>query len=104
MSNGFVNVNDIDEDYSALLCQTNKTDCCHIIPNRAGEWYFSNGSLVGRNHYPQQYDLFYRSRGHQVVYLNRHGNPSERGRFYCVLPDANNIDQTVFVNIGKLSN
>ena len=36
MNDGFVNVDNIDEDDSALLCQTNKTNCCKIsryVPN-----------------------------------------------------------------------
>ena len=101
-SNGFVNADDIGERYSALLCQTNKTDCCRY--NQRGEWYFPNGSRVELARFYPQYDLYYRNRGDQVVRLNRRGNPSERGRFFCILPDANDIDQTVFVNIGKLSN
>ena len=102
MNNGFVNVNDIGEYDSALLCQTNKTNCCLGPNNRFGEWYFPNGSPVGKfKHYPS-YDSFYRNRDDKIVRLNRHGNPSERGRFYCILPDANDIDQTVFVNIGML--
>lgn len=28
--------------------------------------------------------------------------PPERGQFYCKIPDANDVNQTVYVNICKL--
>jgi hypothetical protein len=99
-NNSYVGIDDIGEDDDALLCHTNKTDCCHESYNRAGEWYFPNGMIVkieGRSA-----DEFYRDRRAQVVRLNRRqGTFTVRGLFRCEVPDANNKWQTIYVNIGK---
>ena len=46
---GYVNIDDIGEgDFSALLCHTNKEDCCKGVMSRAGaEWYFPNRTKIG---------------------------------------------------------
>jgi hypothetical protein len=36
-----------------------------------------------------------------VVRLNRQGNPTERGRFHCEVPNAAGVNVTVYVNIGE---
>jgi hypothetical protein len=33
--------------------------------------------------------------------LNRYGNPSERGRFRCEVPNAAGVNVATYVNIGK---
>jgi hypothetical protein len=33
--------------------------------------------------------------------LNRYGNPSERGRFRCEVPNAAGVMVTMHVNIGE---
>ena len=95
-----MNVDDIGVEEAALLCHTNKTNCCGL-PNRAGEWYFPNGTRVGIKGVSQ--DEFYRNRGPQVVRLNRRQgtlNFTDRGLFRCEVPDSRNVNQTVYVNIG----
>ena len=88
-------------DDAALLCHTDKPDCCDK-PNKAGEWYYPNGTIVGIK--AESQDEFYRNRGTQVVRLN-HRNESftERGLFQCEIPDSSNMTQTVYVHIGILS-
>ena len=93
-----MNVDDIGEGGDALLCHTNKSDCCYR--NRAGEWYYPDETNVGIKGYLPPENLFYRNRGQSVVLLNRCGNPAERGLFRCRVPDANNLLQTIYVNIG----
>ena len=103
----YVNVNDIgDDDSTALLCHTNKTDCCGQPPYRAGDWYYPNGTQVG----PVGYNIatghtsyFFRNRGAQVVRLKRARHPSERGRFCCQVPNAISVVQSICVNVGMLS-
>ena len=100
---GFVDVEDIGEDDTPdnhLLCLTNDTNCCgDSDPGGAkGNWFFpdrtslrapiasfsdSNGS-----------NFFYTKRGTRVIRLQRHNNPSERGRFRCVL-----YGSTIYANI-----
>ena len=73
--------------------------------NRAGEWYFPNNMIsvgtMDSNTEAGHTNYFFRNRGNQAVRLVRVGTPSERGLFYCQVPDANNIIQTIYVNIGK---
>ena len=33
--------------------------------------------------------------------LYRQGSPTERGRFRCEIPNAINVNATLYVNIGK---
>ena len=103
-----MDVDDIGEgDAAALLCHTNKVDCCTNIMSqtRAGEWYsLGNEEMkVGTLGKPPHNNLFYRDRGTSVVRLNRRGSPQERGRFRCEVPNANGITQKVYVNIGMSS-
>ena len=99
-NDSYVDVDVIGEGANALLCRTDKLSCCGEPPNRAGEWYFPNGTMVGIQGGTQ--DEFYRDRATQVVRLNhRQGTFTERGLFRCEVPDASNTVQTVYVNIGK---
>lgn len=83
---------------SAIQCMTNKEICCR--KDKTGEWYFPDRSLV-----PKEYlaSVFYRNRDDNgAVNLNRFDNiMTPTGRYCCQVPDANNIHQTLYVNIGK---
>ena len=93
-----MDVDAIGENETALLCHTDKPDCCDK-PNKAGEWYYPNGTIVGIK--AESQDEFYRNRGTQVVRLNhRNGSFTERGLFQCEIPDSSNMNQTVYVHIG----
>ena len=100
-NNGYVDVDNIGENDAALLCHTNKIECCDF-PNRIGEWYFpcNKTMKVGTLGDPARNNTFYRNRGPSIVRLNCRGNPSQRGCFRCEVPDANNVNQIIFVNIG----
>ena len=102
-NNSYVYVDDIGRGDDALLCHTNKTDCCIYPPNRAGEWYYPNGTQVGILGY-YYFDEFYRNRGIQVVRLNRghyrQGIFTAKGLFRCEVPDSDNNWQFIFINIG----
>ena len=104
-NNSYVDVDNIGVNDNALLCHTNKSTCCETpTAYRAGHWYFPNEmpvKILGSN--PPE-NVFYRNRGPSIVRLNRRGNPSERGRFQCEVPDANTIIQRIFVDIGMLFN
>ena len=102
-NDSYVDVDDIGGDNEgALLCQTDKTGCC--TNPQVGEWYFPDMTSVKSYSLSRVHgeNFFYRNRNDRVVRLIRHGAPSERGLFYCQLPNANNIVQTIYVNIGKL--
>ena len=100
---GYVDADQIGLRSNALMCHTNKTDCCGHPFDRAGHWYFPNGTQVDsytNNILEANYQFYFRDRRNSVVRLQTLGNPPERGRFYCEVPDANGRNQTVYVNIG----
>ena len=85
---------------SGVQCITDRMPCCGTKPNRAGEWFFPNGSVV-----PIQSiaTTFHRTRGDDgTVNLNRLSSDVmvPTGRFCCVLPDATSTEVTVCANIG----
>ena len=96
-----MDVDDIGEgNDAALLCHTDKTDCCNAH-NRAGEWYYPNGTTVGIRYTGEANLEFYRDRGTRVVRLNhRQGISTERGCFRCEIPDSRDILQNIYINIG----
>ena len=99
-NDSYVDVDDIGSGGDALLCHTNKTDCCGELPNRAGEWYPGYSEDTVGTQRTSNYE-FYRDRGPQVVRLNhRKGFSPARGRFRCEVPDANYNMQTRYINIG----
>ena len=69
-----------------------------------GHWYLPDGTQVGS--FTQKKDdptlnFFSRDRHTGVVRLNRQGNPMERGRFRCEVPNAAGVNVIVYVNIGE---
>ena len=97
-NNSYVNAADIDNtDDGALLCCTDKPGCCGNASNREGQWYFPDGMTVRYNNTQG----FRRNRGSGVVRLKRNGASTDRGLFYCEIPDASSENQTVYVHIGK---
>ena len=92
-----INIREIGENDEALICQTDRRPCCQS-PYRAGEWFYPNGSLLtiegsGRD--------LYRNRGDNgVVRLNRRNNALfPTGIYHCEVPDAININRTVYVSL-----
>lgn len=110
-NDGYVLASDIGTDFSAVICNTNKSDCCRVADNPNGTahgyWYYPDGSEVpsyttqeGTN--PTR-DYFFRDRFIGIVRLNRHGIPPERnrGRFRCEIPNVNGVTVIQYVNIGE---
>lgn len=94
-------------DMEGLLCHTDKIDCCASgqVPGEGtlGHWYFPNGTVVdsrSSNTDAGRADFFFRNRFQSVVRLLRVGNPLETGLFRCEVPDASNVNQTLYVNVG----
>ena len=109
-SDGYVAVSDIGIGSTGLHCNTDRSDCCrgfdHPRGIAQGHWYLPNGIEVmtfteedwAR---PEPDDFFSRDRRVGVVRLNHNGNPTDRGRFRCEIPDTNGVTVTLHVNIGK---
>ena len=102
-NNSLVTLEDIGEwDYS-LLCLTDLTACCR--PPYTGywrpvrNWFFPNGTRVPSPGEP--WDV-YRSRGWMVVHLH-HRRGGVTGIYSCVIPDATNVTQTIYIGVYTAS-
>ena len=103
-------------DGAALECITDLVDCCGtesgspVSRTQHGDWFFPDGTNVeldsGNSH-------FLVNRGPNEVINGQYFNGSvrlfrrfsaipERGRFRCELPNADGVDQTIYVNICEL--
>ena len=91
---------DIGEGAAALHCTTDRDGCCRT--ERAGEFYFPNGTWVPVLGADPSIRTYYRSRGSRFIRLNRRDNAMETGQFRCEIPDASGILVNLFINIGRL--
>ena len=94
-------------DDSVLNCRTDLVACCNAgqqsLPAPVGEWYYPNGTALTFDTSPGGGATFRRARGLMIVRLWRRDTPTERGRFRCELPNAQNVNQIVYVNICELT-
>ena len=108
-SDGYVLASAIGTRPSSLYCNTDRSDCCRASSASdgvaQGHWYRPNGTQVGSLMQESAIDptrnFFSRDRTSGAVRLHRFGNPSERGRFRCEVPNAAGDIVTVYVNIGE---
>ena len=114
-NNGYVSFQLVGSDTKSIICHTDKTDCCATSGREAlGNWFYPNGSVVlshsefqHRSGSGHDHPFFARNRGQGIVRLYRPMHPSlhesERalGRFHCVVPDQENNNQTIYINICK---
>ena len=111
-NNSFVDIDSIgSNDTSALLCHTNKLDCCNYMSlneTEQGNWYFDNGTaheeITATN---TSNMLFVSNRGQGVIrlllnHLVDNNTETMIGHFYCLISDANGTDHTIHVNICEL--
>ena len=106
-NDGYVLASGIGAEDSGLHCNTDRSGCCRASDTPPGHWYRPDGTQVGsfiqeRDNDPTS-NFFSRNRGTGVVRLNRIGTPpeSDRGRFRCEIPNADNNIVTLYVNIGE---
>ena len=93
-----ISIDDIGEGSSALLCHTDRTDCCSGA-NRYGEFIYPNNVAVG---ILSAGEAMYRNRGIQMIRLNRNRNSPlspQTGLYRCVIPDSNGVPQSISINI-----
>ena len=105
---------DLLDSGGKIMCNTNYSNCCNsgsdgqgsTVRPPLGNWYFPDGSTVSsRNEIGDATPSFVRNRGDKVVRLFRvatMSSPPQRGRFHCVVPNNQSINQTYYVNICKL--
>ena len=92
-----------------LMCVTDLVACCET--EGLGNWYFPDGNVITSDRLG---GTFRANRGDNEVIngqqfygsvrLWRRYTPPERGRFRCEIPDADNVTQTLYVNICEYSN
>ena len=92
---------DIGENDNALLCITNLTACCRGTDGLTvlGQWFFPNGTGVYSTNISS--DL-YRDRGQMVVRMKRRRGGVD-GIYYCVIPDAMDVNQTIYIGVYNTS-
>ena len=106
-NNSCVTLEDIGEGDDALLCITNLTACCRPpytggTGKAIGNWYFPNGTkLPSDNAIGKKWD-FYRTRGQMAIHMNRRKGGVE-GIYRCVIPDAMNVTQTIYIGVYSAS-
>ena len=89
-----------------LMCVTDLVDCCET--QALGDWYYPDGSTVTGVGSPTfrtnrgQNEVISGQEFYGSVRLWRRYTPTERGLFYCELPDANGVNQNLYVNICEL--
>ena len=96
-NNSIVNLEDIGEINTALLCKTNLTACCNY--SRTGNWFFPNTTRVHSK--SASWDS-YRNRGKMVVRLNRIRGGKD-GIYRCEIPDSVNVTQTIYIGLYTTS-
>ena len=96
-NNSIVLITDIGEGDDALLCTTNRQDCCADPSNRMGEWFSPDGTALGSKGAGGN---IYRDRTGATVRLHRRNDATgPTGLYHCVIPDSSGVDQTLFVGI-----
>ena len=103
-NNSFILIDEIEQfnttTNNGLQCITDKRPCCSA-PCRVGWWFFpdNGGQVINKD----RAITFYRSRHNDgTVNLNRLKNDIMMltGKFCCVVPDADDVNQTLCANIG----
>ena len=99
-NNSDININLVGEgfkgyqitDGGALECHTDDTTCCRGIDNPngtgRGEWYYPNGTVVPP---PGGDTVFYRTRDHMVIRLNKVGGTLLTGMYRCMVPGTGGV-------------
>jgi hypothetical protein len=102
-NNSAISITEIGEtnttSNTGLQCITDRMPCCGY-QDRAGEWFFPDGTAVPRENNAM---TLFRNRGDDgTVNLNRlSGITMPTGLFCCEVPNAVNIIDRVCANVGK---
>ena len=97
-NNSAVPLSEVGEGQNALLCKTNKENCCGTPPNRIGEFYYPSDIKVP---IANEQEGFYRNRGERVVRLNRRdGTTSPMGKYRCEIPDTSGSVQNLYITLS----
>ena len=96
-NHGYVMISDIGStDNTALLCITNRP--APSGGNSGGDWFAPDGDKVGGIGITTV-PGFERNRAPMILRLRRNDGTPEEGIYHCVVDDADNIPQTVYVGL-----
>ena len=91
-----------------LACTTQLTHCCHTLPHRYGHWFYSNGTEVPIEGEGYSFYRYRRDSGNGALggaLLNRRfGAMGPNGIYRCVIPDADGVNQTLYIGLYANSN
>ena len=116
-NNGYIPFSQHESKWE-VFCHTDKRNCCSItsVGGALGNWFYPNGSEVltytqfQNNAGARDHPIFATRRDKGFVHLyrteNSQYNPglngSElRGTFHCVVPDQQDNNQTIYINVCK---
>ena len=105
LNNSLVTLEDIGEGDDALRCVTDLTACCRppytseMGPVFLGHLFFPNGSRLPSS--GAQWD-FHRTRGQSAILLHRRRG-GVNGIYICVVPNAMNVTQTIYIGVYSAS-
>ena len=99
LNNSVIPLTNIGEGISALYCKTDKEECCGVVPNRFGQFYYPSGVQVPIANRQQG---FYRNRGDQIIRLNRReGITSPTGTYRCEIPNADDEMVKIYITLTR---
>ena len=91
-----------------LVCETDLVDCCDAPRTVRGNWYFPNGDIVTdtgsrifRSNRGPNEERNGRQFNGSVRIFRRYTPLTPRGRFRCELPNAADVNQILYANIGE---
>ena len=102
-NNSYVLFSEINETLGALLCVTDKVNCCRgdgsdsLSPGTA-QWYYPNGTLVSGT-----MGMVYQERSTAIVRLLRGDGLTPFGLYHCVIQDKSNVEHSLYVGIYSAS-
>ena len=91
---------EIGEANEALLCLTNKIDCCTLNESQ-GDWYDPENNLLPNKTTGHDGNSVYTSKGPSYIRLNKvkGNNNINPGVYHCKIPDSNGTDQRIYIGI-----
>jgi hypothetical protein len=104
VENAQIPISQIAMSSGALLCRTDRTDCCGtgLGEIRRGEWLNPDNDMVKTL---QSGDDFYRNRGTSVMRLHRRNNAMQPTGLYCCVVDSIVVmNDTTCVNLSEYNN
>lgn len=102
-NNSYVLFSEINETLGALLCVTDKVNCCRgdgsdsLSPGTA-QWYYPSGTLVSGT-----MGMVYQERSTAMVRLLRGDGLTPFGLYHCVIQDKSNVEHSLYVGIYSAS-